>query len=35
MVAHVLVPAFDEREPASLSRPIVTGCCATACSSAT
>jgi beta-N-acetylhexosaminidase len=25
MVAHVLVPAFDEVEPASLSRPIVTG----------
>jgi beta-N-acetylhexosaminidase len=25
MVAHVLVPAFDEREPASLSRPIVQG----------
>jgi beta-N-acetylhexosaminidase len=25
MVAHVLVPAFDEREPASLSRRIVTG----------
>ena len=25
MVAHVLVPAFDDREPASLSRPIVTG----------
>jgi beta-N-acetylhexosaminidase len=25
MVAHVLVPAFDEREPASLSRPVVTG----------
>jgi beta-N-acetylhexosaminidase len=25
MVAHVLVPAFDEAEPASLSRPVVTG----------
>ena len=25
MVAHVLVPAFDDKEPASLSRPIVTG----------
>jgi beta-N-acetylhexosaminidase len=25
MVAHVLVPAFDDTEPASLSRPIVTG----------
>jgi beta-N-acetylhexosaminidase len=25
MVAHVLVPAFDEREPASLSRAVVTG----------
>jgi len=25
MVAHVLVPAFDAQEPASLSRPIVTG----------
>jgi beta-N-acetylhexosaminidase len=25
MVAHVLVPAFDEKEPASLSRAIVTG----------
>jgi len=25
MVAHVLVPAFDEQEPASLSRAIVTG----------
>jgi len=25
MVAHVLVPAFDDQEPASLSRPIVTG----------
>ncbi len=25
MVAHVLVPAFDVTEPASLSRPIVTG----------
>jgi beta-N-acetylhexosaminidase len=25
MVAHVLVPAFDEKEPASLSRPIVQG----------
>jgi len=25
MVAHVLVPAFDDREPASLSRSIVTG----------
>jgi beta-N-acetylhexosaminidase len=25
MVAHVLVPAFDEREPASLSRSVVTG----------
>ncbi len=25
MVAHVLVPAFDDQDPASLSRPIVTG----------
>jgi beta-N-acetylhexosaminidase len=25
MVAHVLVPAFDEQEPASLSRRVVTG----------
>ena len=25
MVAHVLVPAFDEQEPASLSRPVVQG----------
>jgi beta-N-acetylhexosaminidase len=25
MVAHVLVPAFDEHEPASLSRSVVTG----------
>ena len=25
MVAHVLVPTFDETEPASLSRPVVTG----------
>ncbi len=25
MVAHLLVPAFDDAEPASLSRPIVTG----------
>jgi beta-N-acetylhexosaminidase len=25
MVAHLLVPAFDEQEPASLSRPVVTG----------
>jgi beta-N-acetylhexosaminidase len=25
MVAHVLVPAFDEKEPASLSRQVVTG----------
>jgi beta-N-acetylhexosaminidase len=25
MVAHVLVPAFDAKEPASLSRPLVTG----------
>jgi len=25
MVGHVLVPAFDDTEPASLSRPVVTG----------
>ena len=33
MTAHVLVPALDEKRPATLSRRIVTGCCATSCSS--